>query len=77
MCIRDRFLSFIRDKYNISTSTLDDEFRQKLTAKSEISLTLIDQILGLHRNISTSSFVSEQTLIDFHLLVDEFYKNCK
>jgi len=71
------FLSFIRDKYNISTSTLDDEFRQKLTAKSEISLTLIDKILGMHQNISTSSFVSEQTLIDFHLMVDDFYKNCK
>ena len=71
------FTSFIRDKYNISTSTFDDEFKEKLTAKSEISLTLINRILDLNRNISSSSFVSEQTLIDFHQIVDEFYKNCK
>jgi len=71
------FLSYIRDRYNLNTTNANDEFKKKLVAKSEITPTVIDNIFGFYKNIKTSSFVSEQTLIEFHQKMDEFYKNCK
>lgn len=71
------FLSFVRNHYNMTTGTLDEEFKNRLAAKSEIPRTLIDQILLFYENIKSSTFVSEKTLIDFHLEMDKFYKNCK
>ncbi|MEO1513888.1 MAG: hypothetical protein AAFV95_02710 [Bacteroidota bacterium] len=79
MCVQKMklFLGFIRDRYYLPTSQLDKEFVHKLAAKSEIPKSIIDKILLIYQNIDSSSFVSEQTLIDFHLEIDKFYKNCK
>lgn len=71
------FLSFIREHYHLPTNELDDHFRDRLAARSEIPRTIIDKILLYYTNIKTSTFVSEQTLIDLHLEIDKFYKNCK
>ena len=50
---------------------------RKVFQKSGISEGTIDKILLLYNNIKSSSFVSENTLVEFHQLLDEFYKNCK
>ena len=71
------FLSFIRDRYYLNTNERDSDFFNRLAAKSEIPTSVIDQIFLYHKNIDSSNFVSEQTLIDFHLEMDKFYKNCK
>lgn len=71
------FLSYIRDRYNLITTNIDEEFKQKLSAKSEINPVIINKIFDFYKNIKSSSFVSEQTLVDFHQRMDEFYKNCK
>ena len=71
------FLSFIRDRYYLNTNERDADFFARLSAKSDISASVIDQIFLYHKNIDSSNFVSEQTLIDFHLEMDKFYKNCK
>ncbi len=71
------FLSFIREHYKMTTTTLDPPFFDRLSAKSEIPLPVIEKIFRYHKNISDSTFTSEQTLIDFHLEMDKFYKNCK
>ena len=71
------FLSFIRDRYSINTNTTDQLFFDRLAAKSEIPMQIIEKIFLYYKNISGSSFTSEQTLIDFHLEMDKFYKNCK
>ena len=71
------FLAFIRDRYHLSTKDKDNDLFERLTAKSEIPRSVIDQIFLYHKNIESSSFVSEQTLVDFHVEMDKFYKHCK
>jgi len=71
------FLSFIRERYLMSTNVADDTFFKRLSAKSEIPMNIIEQIFSFHKNINDSSYTSEQTLIEFHMEMDKFYKNCK
>jgi len=71
------FQNFVRERYQIRGHELDAEFIEKLIAKSEVSPKLIDKILLIHRNITNSKLVTENTLIDFHNLMDEFYRTCK
>ncbi|MFK7772226.1 MAG: hypothetical protein AB8F94_08800 [Saprospiraceae bacterium] len=71
------FYSYIRDRYNLNTTKVDDEFMTKLIAKSEVPSPVLKKIFDFYKNIKSSPFVSEQTLIDFHLRMDEFYKKCK
>lgn len=71
------FQNFVRERYQLRGHELDAEFIEKLIAKSEVSPKLIDKILLVHRNITNSKLVTENTLIDFHNLMDEFYRTCK
>lgn len=71
------FQNFVRERYQLRGLELNAEFIEKLIAKSEVSPKLIDKILLIHRNIMNSNLVTENTLIDFHNLMDEFYRTCK
>jgi hypothetical protein len=71
------WLAYLREHYLLNTRELDGEFVEKLVAKSETQKALVEQILLLHKNIENSSFVSENTLMEFHQRLDEFYKSCK
>ncbi len=71
------FLGYVREHYHLQTQELDKGFSEKLAIKAEISVELIEKIIQIHRNIKSSSFTSENTLIDFHRLLEQFYQNCK
>lgn len=71
------FYAYIRDRYNLNTTKTNGEFMAKLVTKSEVSSQILKNIFNFYENIKSSPFVSEQTLIDFNLQMDEFYKNCK
>lgn len=71
------FLAYIRDRYYIPTGELDDIFVKKLVAKSEVSEAAIQKIILTHINIKGALSITEKTLIDFHQMIDQFYKNCK
>lgn len=71
------FLAYVREHYYLNTRELDATFVEKLVYKSETDKALIDKILLLYKNIKSSSFVSENTLIEFHQRLDAFYRNCK
>ena len=71
------FLAYIRQRYHLPTNELDSVFVKKLANHSEVPESLIDKILLYYANIKSSTFVSEKTLIDFHIEMDKFYKNCK
>ncbi|MCO6480927.1 MAG: DUF4350 domain-containing protein [Phaeodactylibacter sp.] len=71
------FRAFLWEHYAIQSRDLDEGLVERLAHKSEISKETIRKILLLYKNIRNSSFVSENTLIDFHRLLDGFYKNCK
>lgn len=68
---------FIREKYNFNSRELDDELANKLAVRSEIPLEHIQEIFTIYQNIKTAPFVSENTLIQFHKVLENFYQNCK
>lgn len=71
------FLTFIRERYQLQTTQLDEAFVDQLLAKSQVSEKEVKDLFLIHRNISSSSFVSENTLIKFNLLIEHFYKTAK
>ena len=79
LCLKkmNLFLGFIRQRYHLTAKEPDNQFIEKLVAKSEIPKSIIDKIVLYYNNIKDAKFVSEKTLIDFHLEMDKFYKNCK
>ncbi len=70
-------LSYVRDRYNIPTKQLDETFISNLSLRSEVPENVINKIVMMYQNIKKSGFVSEKTMIDYHLEMDKFYKNRK
>lgn len=71
------FLSYVRERYNIPTKQIDEAFIKSLSLRSEVPESVISKIVMMHQNISKSGFISEKTMIDYHLEMDKFYKNRK
>ena len=71
------FLSYVRERYNIPTKSVDETFIQSLSLRSEVPENVIRKIVMMHQNIKKSGFISEKTMIDYHLEMDKFYKNRK
>ncbi len=71
------FRAFLWERYLMQSRELDNAFMERLAHRSEIPKETIEKIILLYKNIRNSSFVSENTLIDFHRLLDGVYKNCK
>ncbi len=68
------WLSFVRERYQVSTRHLNDDFIQLLSLRSEAPPQLLKAILQLHRNIESSSFTSENTMIELHRKIESFYQ---
>ncbi len=71
------FRNYIRERYSFNVSPTETDFIPKLVARSEIPKEVIEKIILMNKNISGSDFVSEKTMVDFHQVLDLFYKNCK
>lgn len=71
------FLIFVRERYHLSTKELNEQFAKSLATRSEVSEDHIQKILNLNRNISNSGHLSEYTLVDFHRLMEKFYRECR
>ncbi len=71
------FLNYIRTHYDLPTQNLDDKFQERLVAKSNVSEEIISKILKLWSNLKDANFVSENSMVDFYKLLNQFYKNCK
>lgn len=71
------FLSYIRERYHLNLKPEDEDFVARLSTRSEVSKAIIDAILSYDKNIRSSSFTSENTLIELHKVMEQFYKQCK
>ncbi len=71
------FLNAIREKHQLATKTPDEAFAEKLALRAEVPKVLIDKILLYNKNINSSKFVSENTLLEFHQLLEEFWQATK
>lgn len=71
------FLFHVRKRYGINTSKLDEEFEELLASKAEVRQNLIHQIIEKYRAVEYLSDFSDEMLIAFHQLLEQFYKTSK
>lgn len=65
-------LSFIRGRFNLSTSKLDDDFASKLAYKSGYPLALVTGLISDVKTMEDAQFVSDEQLLDFNDKIDSF-----
>lgn len=71
------FFDFIRTKYHMNTQNIDEDFRKKLSERSDINREFIDLLLADIQKINGQHEVSEWLLRKIHTQIQEFYTNCK
>ncbi len=71
------WLNFVRERYHLRGVEVDDKFQQKLIIKSEVSEILVGKIFRWHHDIVESDDIVAQMLMEFHQLIEEFYRTCK
>jgi hypothetical protein len=71
-------LSFIRNRYGLSTHQIDASFLETLKAKSACSSSLIDSLEKAHLLLENSEHTyTSKDLITLHQLIQYFYQSCK
>jgi hypothetical protein len=70
------FLEYLRNKYRLKTNELDEEFVESLIKITGIDAELIIQLIGHIRafNDTGSVKISDQYLIEFNKLIEQFYR---
>ncbi len=68
------FLEHIRNRYKLSTTSLDEEFIILLHKKTAQPERNIRKIVSFINNIEETNVVSDEELADFHKELEEFYK---
>jgi hypothetical protein len=71
------FRNFVREKYQLQGLNLDEEYKQKLIQRSEVDADTVNKVLLMHNNIKGAGIVTENTLIEFHQAMEQFYRHCK
>lgn len=71
-----QFQTFVRERYKLLSRTMDDEFVKTLAMKSGISDSDVRAITLYEKRIVHND-ITEDVMIEFHHLLNRFYKNCK
>jgi hypothetical protein len=71
-----QFQTFVRERYKLLSRTMDDEFVKTLAMKSGISDSDVRAITLFEKRIAHND-ITENIMIEFHHLLNRFYKNCK
>ncbi len=68
------FLDHVRNQFKISTAEINDAFEQQLAAKSNKDISIIKTITETMHAINLSSAITQQQLMHYHELLEDFYK---
>jgi len=71
------FLESIRNRYNISTTNIDEVFFQKLSQKSQVPQNEIEKLFANFKAIEYLKEISENLLISFNQSIDNFNKKAR
>lgn len=71
------FLSWIRERYRIQASELDDATVEKLHVRSGVSKEIIQSIREEFNNVRVYAVLDDAAVIKFHQAITRFYKHCK
>lgn len=68
-------LAYIRNKFFLKTTVIDQAFKEELSLKSGIGLSKINEMFAYAQTLSKSEEVTENQLIKLNQYVEDFYKN--
>lgn len=71
------FLEYLRNKYRLKTTELDQEFEETLVKITGIDAALISQLMGYILAFNKADHnikITDQYLIEFNKLIEQFYK---
>jgi len=66
-------LTYLRDKYQVRTTTLDSEFTEKLIEKLGLDPKFADDLVNHLRYVSLQGHVNDNELIELNKLIEQFY----
>jgi len=67
------FLSFLRDEYQLKTTTLDQEFIETLAQKTAIDVTFSAELVDYINYLNVQQKVTNTELIELNRLIEQFY----
>ena len=68
------FIGNLKERYRINFSELDEATIKKVAMRAEMPEAYLAKIVKIHKNVKDSVFVSENTLVEFHQLIEQFGK---
>jgi len=71
------FRQEVRRRYQLNLREAPEEMVDELAERAEVSRELISKIFLISRNIRSSSYVSENTLIQFYQQIEAFYQQAR
>ncbi len=71
------FLSWMREKYRIQASELDEATIEKLHVRSGVPKEMIEDIRDQYKKLSVYAILDDSVAIKFHQAITRFYKHCK
>lgn len=71
------FQLFIRNRYKLTMKNNSEEEMKKLSLKSEVKFADIKHIFTTYRILALRTGIDANELIEFHKIVDQFYRTCK
>lgn len=66
--------SFIKSRYGLNVQDWDEKYITRLSQKSNVPKDLLERIELMHKNVKSSRFSSDNTLIGFHKMTEEFFR---
>ena len=68
------FLDYVRTKYNVNTSVLDENFEHRLAYKTGIDYSNIKDLMDYIKVVETRPMISDDALMEFNKRLENFYK---
>ncbi len=71
------FLAYVREHYLIPTHQVDQAMKERLAIKSEVPLSVIEEIFLRFQRLDRASEISTSHLVNFHQVIERFYATSK
>jgi hypothetical protein len=71
-----QFQTFVREKYHLASREMNEEFIKLLSLKSDVPHERIKRIVD-YENLIYRNSVTEDSMVEFYHLLNNFYKICK
>lgn len=71
------FLFHVKEKYRIQVHEINDAFYEKLSMHAQLPVADIKHIFATYSYLENQNTVSDEDAMDFHNILDQFYKKCK